>query len=264
LWHPGISLNDAGDIAYLASTSHESMVYATTTNGLQIIYRDDDFNRTPTPPIINESRDVAFGGQSSNFGASEEMYLYSGGRIEVIEHGPFTVAHEISPPDLNNDGDIAYIRERHPVSFPHPREFHLMLYRGGQLSELPISDAQPYGVHINNRGVIAYLAVTDPGSFGAMTTYFNGATRRVLGSGDILFGKVAELVEAYDFNDKEQMALRVMYEDGSWAIVLATPVPEPASQAIVLAGIVVGCLFRRTQRGPKLYLNRRERRQQSI
>lgn len=107
-------------------------------------------------------------------------------------------------------------------------QYDLVLYQEGAPKVLPVTGAIESRVEMNNQGVIGFYGVMTRAGVG-VRTYANGATTDVLGSGDILFGKQCTIVSIWDINEKNQLALTVQFSDGSSAVVVATPVPEPST-----------------------------------
>jgi hypothetical protein len=65
---------------------------------------------------------------------------------------------------------------------------------------------------------------------------FDGSLQRVLAKGDTLDGKLAQrAIMGRQGLDSDRIGIRVDFEDGSSALYLATPVPEPATWVLLIA-----------------------------
>jgi hypothetical protein len=229
----GVSINDSGEVVYLGSaTSHED-VYANTSTVNGMIFHGSDYNRGPSSPEINNDGLVAFAGNTSSVGATEEMFTYMNGQVTKIDSTPAPViVNHMGPPGLNDNGEIAYVRQM------SDNQFDLVLFKDGHPTVLPVVGAIDTLVQINNAEEITFYGRNPDGSYG-VRTYLNGDTHDVLGFGDNIFGRKCTYVLAWDINERGQMALTVDFTDGSSAVLIATPVPEPPGFSLILIGMAL-------------------------
>lgn len=226
-----VSLNDYNQVAYTATNDH---VYSTISGSLPIFFSGggDGF---ASAPRINNSGEITFSSNPDFIGASDNLFVYKASQMTEIDAtafpSDFSTPYLISQPDINSFGDIAYVKQTSRTSSS------LFLSTSGHIVELPVSDTIPYyTVAINDHDVIAYEGLNPPTS--AETRLFvDGVIKDVAATGDQLFRKEISSVEAYDINERNQLALYMEFTDGSSAIVLATPVPEPSSYISLLVGI---------------------------
>ena len=107
---------------------------------------------------------------------------------------------------------------------------------------------------LNDVGEVAFILEPDFGNQILVTGADPGADR-VIGVGDALFGRiiVGLLFGREGLNDAGQLAFTAFFDDGSSAVVLATPgavVPEPGTLLLVAGAlpVLVGVARRRAGR----------------
>ena len=113
-----------------------------------------------------------------------------------------------------------------------------------------------HSVVVNSDGRFAFLgAVEAPGRSGGFKSGFRGflvvSDAILISEGDIFEDKVVSAVYPnFDMNEHGDIAFRVVFEDGSQAVVLATPtIPEPSSLVLAAMGVVF-LLTRRSIQSP--------------
>jgi len=189
--------------------------------------------RDLTQPDINNRGDAVFYAQDNR--GQEEMYLADVTGVNSLNEHAASETDLTESPTLNDNGVIAYsytfnggivVRDatgRHE-------------YVGGGVYRLPQGGG---GFSLNNRGDFAYVT----NDFQVIpTTILTGpieALQPVITVGAPLFGStVAKLYYSREgFNDAGQIAFWATLSDGRSVIVLAEPVPEPSSLAIVLISV---------------------------
>ena len=235
-----VSINDSNNLAYLGSASSYADVYATTPAGPVRIFRGGDFNRSPTDPEINSSALITFAGDNSNAGSPGDLFVYSNGQMTKIDSGQAGDNNRIVKPGLNDAGQIAYDRQTSINSY------ELKLFESGQSAVLPVDNVVGSRVELNNVGVIGFYG-RNANNTNGIRTYAQGAINDVLGIGDNLFGKQIQSVGVWDINDRNQLALTATFTDGSSAILIATPVPEPTSVGLLISAMAIALFASRVR-----------------
>ena len=126
----------------------------------------------------------------------------------------------------------------------------ILIGNGGPLTTY-VSNAGPFvgfGIYpiINNAGVVAFIGGLDGTGQSGIFTGPDPAADKVILTGEPLFGSVLSSVVPtniehagiIDMNDSGQIAFHYRLADGREGIAVGTPVPEPFSLAIGLAGII--------------------------
>lgn len=190
-------------------------------------------------PIINESGLVAFTSATGNFAAPYGVWTWDGQTATKIFEANLSNGYSnISPVDLNSEGSILFVAQRSITSIGGAV---LLLYDNGSVQTLIDTNDSPfaslYTVSLADDGGIAFWAQLDDGTTG-MFTGPDPMHHAVIRSGDELDGSMVVSVNQAARamrNNSGQIAFEVTLANGTEAIYLATPVPEPTTFA--LAGI---------------------------
>ena len=206
----GISLNDAGTLAFRANFQTGAVTGVATFNGGSITTIADStgpFNYFGIAPSLNEAGVVAFAaGMNGRDGGVFGIYRGNGGALTTIADlsGPFSYL-----------GDFDYI--------------------------------QP---SINEAGVVAFTAALDAGGGGIFvgngTTTSAVIQAGDLLFGSIV---TAAGVTPYGLNDSGHVAFAYTLANGTTGIAVANPVPEPSSSLLLALSLGLS-LARRTTRKP--------------
>jgi hypothetical protein len=222
----GVSINDVGNVVYLRNASSFEDMYATTPVGPVRIFRGGDYETDPSIPEINNNGVVVFSGS----GLADGVFTYSNGQVHQLDTAQGS--NDIGKPGLNDHGQIVYTREK--ASFVND----LVLLENGVANVLPITGVIESRVEINDAGLIGFYGFNSHGVAG-IRTYFEGQVGDVLGFGDAIFGKQVTTVAVWDINEKNQLALTVDFQDGSSAVVIATPVPEVTCGYLTTMALII-------------------------
>lgn len=264
----GVSINDAGAVAFFASLEESSGGVFTEKQGIYvgqggpltpIVEYDpddpsDDFRISGNykQPNINNKGDVAFLGRNLE-GAG--IYVGNGASLTRIvgpEAGFTNFIPEARFP-INDAGTVAYLF-RNGTSSDSVRGVYT--YSDGTITKIVdyndldrntlrrhFSDFTD--VMINNKGTVAFGGLWDPvmGFPDTPAAFSKGIytgpdpeADKVIALGDLLDGSpVTDVIYwSQGLNDRDQIAFYAETESGS-GIYLATPVPEPAGSVLMLA-----------------------------
>lgn len=192
---------------------------------------------------INAGGTVAFRGTTPDGIDFHRVWAGNGGPLTTIMSpvgSPFANGFGLGTTPINGSGNVA---------------FHAILdaggegiFRGNGGAPVTIADTSgPYASFfadpsLNALDVVVFQAFLDAGGYGIFTGP-NPATSTVIRLGDSLFGSTVTALNigGYALNDGGQIAFYYNLADGRNGIALATPVPEPASLALM--SVAVGSLF---------------------
>jgi hypothetical protein len=162
--------------------------------------------------------------------------------------GPFFDPFGFGVPALNSAGLVAFDGARpDPDPFGFDPFSAIFLFSGGAVTPIIEGDfptiASLGDPSLNNVGEVAFIL--EP-TFGTqfLVTGPDPVADRVIGTGDVLFGRIVSSVVfgREGLNDRGQLAFTVFFDDGSSGVVLATPtalVPEPGKVRLVAVGLPV-------------------------
>lgn len=252
---PDPAINNRGQVAFLAGLTNGSGLFVgngrTTTRIVDTSGEFADFLGTPfegdVAPSINERGTIVFWGaldEQLPIGSPEYSQIpFSPGNVRGIflasPNGTITTIVDnvdqylsfSASPDINNRGEVAYIfrgDDANPNASASPDDARyrgINIYRNGSTRTVVDNTGgfARFGfVDINNRGDIAFSAITDGGSLGIFTGS-DPVQDKVIETGDFLDGrKVSNLVFFNKgFSDSGQIAFGVAFEDGSEGIYIA-------------------------------------------
>ncbi|WP_298232105.1 PEP-CTERM sorting domain-containing protein [uncultured Azohydromonas sp.] len=172
-------------------------------------------------------------------------FLYRDGRATALPMPP-----DLPPPsfltrvyavDLNNAGQ-ALVNVVETIDLPGDNnDFFSYLYSGGTITRLGDDEFEFLGGHINEKGWVV----------GSVRTYTEEPVSAIALYRDGEYGMLADLVPdeqaaqwalqgALAMNDRGQiLGQGTLLETGEFAYFIATPVPEPATALLALAGLAV-------------------------
>lgn len=248
----GPSVNAAGRVAFVGETegSFVAGVYAGDGGAVAAIYDEQGpFSGFTGNPALNTAGQAAFVATLDAGGGG--VFLGSGGAVTTVAAagvGPFGGVFDFGDPTLNNRGDVAF---RTLVDGGTGQG--IFRYSGGALAPVVTGAFAGLGdPALNDAGGIAFLV--EP-AFGAqvLTAGADFGLGRVIGSGDLLFGRVVQnlLFSREGLNDRGELAFTALFADGSAGVFLATPataVPEPATLALLAGALPAVVLVRRRRR----------------
>ena len=258
----GPQINGRGRLAFIGERKVGSAfvdgVYVGAGGPVRAVYDTtgafSDFNGNPA---LNDAGTVAFLAQRRN--GTSGLYLGNGGAGFVTvadDTGRLVGSLDYSDPALNDRGEVAFRAgtNEDPADNASATGSGIFVFRAGALTtvvEGGFADIFSLGEPaLNNLGQLAF--VLEP-SFGEQLL-LTGADRvddRVVGSGDTLLGRtVSGIVFGREgLNDKGQLAFTAFFDDGSAAVVLASPVPELPAGWMMGAGMIGLCWRRRARAG---------------
>ena len=160
-----------------------------------------------------------------------------------MERLPFT------SPVLNDSGTMVFFARLVPVG----EEEGIFTFSGGPITTIADSSGPFNGFRqpsLNNSGTVAFLGSLDTGESGIFTGPDPSADE-VIGTGDPLFGStVAQFfMDRESLNDSGQIAFYYELADGRIGVAradpLVTPVPEPGTLFLLVAGLLAAVLWRK-------------------
>ena len=189
-------------------------------------------------PRINDGGHVALTTLPAGFGRA----LYFDYHVIVTSNSPVPGIGELIPyeADLANDNRVLFSANHDGL------DTSLFLWADGSITRAFESDSIETPA-LNNRGDIATLNQAAFGRPERLSLIVDGAEDPVVSVGDALLGStVTDLAfVAEGFNDAGQLAFLAQLADGREAVVIATPLPEPAGASIALAALGLTTLTRR-------------------
>lgn len=235
-WH---WINNLGEVAAESSANSYTDLYLFRENEAVAKLTGSSINGGTGSPIINDAGQMVI---TSFTGQSHEPYrLWSwdgetATKIFATDFfGPYA---GISPADLNADGAILFVARHKDLAGGAT----LFRYSNGTLHALIDSDDSPYytmhSASISDDGGIAFWALLDDDTAGVFTGP-DPELDAVLRDGDILDGQTVAKVNPTARsmrNNRGQIALSVNFADGTQALYLASPVPEPSAAALASSG----------------------------
>jgi len=200
-------------------------------------------------PLINNAGKVVFGSSLKELPTVRNYSILSPDGVilkpgDVIED--LTISEVRSLGGFTDDGDIVVSMWGHGmdgelVGFIGTQD--RILVRSGDFVGGIQLDFVAKSVKLNNAGQLSFIGgVIEPGANG----YYKNARSMlfalntvVITEGDVLDGKVVQqLYPAFGMNEHGDLAFRVIFEDGSQAVVLATSnIPEPSSFVLAVLGV---------------------------
>jgi hypothetical protein len=196
-------------------------------------------------PSLNDAGFAAFLAQLGT--GVTGLFLGSGGAFITVadDAGVFTSAFGFSDPSLNEAGQVAFRAGTNPDVADNSGSTAegIFLYSGGTVTPIVEGDFATIAAlgdpSLNNVGEVAFILEPTFGSQYLLTGP-DLAADRVIATGDVLFGRTVTsiLFGREGLNDAGQLAFTAFFDDGSSAVVLATPgavVPEPGT-LLLLAG----------------------------
>jgi hypothetical protein len=204
--------------------------------------------------------------------------LPDGGQALLLSRGggPATPIVDTSGPlssfgqlfDLNNSGALAFVGNLDAGGQG------IFLWNDGVLTPIAETGAVLSGVFnpsVNNRGTISFYATLVEGGHVLYLYVPAEGLRRVIGSGDTLFGSTiltapagpltnrAIFTSVNSLNDLDEIGMHVRFSDGRLMAVLATPIPEPSRVSLLAIGTatVVLVLKRRGRKSEREWMQSR-------
>ncbi|MCH8047955.1 MAG: hypothetical protein IID44_30030 [Planctomycetes bacterium] len=252
-------INDAGTVLFVAQTPEFDGLFSQSTlliregqsfDGLTLHSRGDMH--------INTAGEVAFRAEFDEFQGGTIATLGDG---IVLREGDviagLTVERIRGFGGITNDGDIVTRIagsgiDGEPIAFIATQD-RILFRQGDIVAGIEVSYITGANVVLNDNGEFAFLGAIDaPGENG----YFRDKRGILFASGqlvvseqDVLDGKIIRFVYPnFDMNDRGDVAFRVVFEDFSQAVVVATPIPEPSSAALAALGVLFLLASRDMQR----------------
>jgi hypothetical protein len=251
------SINNAGAVAFNLSVG-AGLLGVARGNGGPLSYIADAADNfcCATEPVLNNSGKAVFLGQT-NGTVDTAIYVGDGGPLTTIVAKGESIG---GGPPIEFFGSMHAINDLDEVVFGAMHSTGLSgIYRAGVGGiETVVNSAGPfaeffsaYGASpaLNNHGDVVFYAKLDGGGNGA----FMGPDPvhdRLLGSGDVLFGRTVQEVVfgPAALNDRGQFAMQVLAANGPAFIVRADPIPEPMSLIMMTATVPASIAFRQRSR----------------
>jgi hypothetical protein len=242
--HPWI--NNNGVVAFSAAgTSSTSSAYNGIFKGtgatLTSVIDQTTALMVPGPQriAINDAGTVAFGAVMAKTGYT--LMTAADGQTPVPltdETGPIKVFYS---PLINNSGRVAFLADFDSFT---GRQVQTMQVGSPDMTTIvdvsgPFSNALMVALNDNNR--VVFTALLDGAIHTGVYDGSDPVANKVLAPGDQILGKevVFAYAQASSLNNNNQVAMYVGFSDFSQAIVLATPVPEPASALLLIPGLLL-------------------------
>jgi hypothetical protein len=212
------TFNNRGTVAF-ADSRHN--VFTVGPNGTQLLF-DGGVNAvvSSSSPVIADSGLVVF---VANADAPRPsiLFLHDGRKLTpLVEVDKGSDGTEIRGADVNSAGQVVFIVG--PPCCSEGDEYRLYLWDSGRV-ELITTVPPFFATAINNLGEIAFYESVASTVF----TFKDGQITRVLGAGDLLFGRTVEAVHFSEWgtglNDVGQLAFLVWFAEGGAAVVRADP-----------------------------------------
>lgn len=220
-----------------------SVLYSIKNSVITTLANSVDTRYTfPGDATINGNGDISFSAQDSVTG--KFGYFLKKGDVTTFQYD-FALTDDFSR-YLFNGGAINNRDEYAFTLFDNNASVQIL--RGSHGSLIPVADASSgfdylASLSMNDSGVISYLARTTGENNPALYTGDGMTTHRVLGPGDLLFGKIVDDVYGGQINNSGELAIRATFTDGSNLLLSATAVPEPGSTALLFGLSVTGAGF---------------------
>lgn len=244
----GPSMNAAGRVAFIGERivagQFVAGVYAGSGGAVApIVDASNGFSGFTGNPSLNDPGQVAFVALRDN--APNGLFLGSGGAFTTVadESGRLTSVFGFGDPSLNERGEVAFRAGTNddPDENGGSTGEGIFLFTGGRLTTVVEGGFATFAAlgdpSLNNLGQVAFVA-SPTFSEQVLVVGASLTDGRVIGTGDLLFGRrVSGVVFSREgLNDQGQLAFAVLFDDGSSGVFLATPVPEPATWLLLLAG----------------------------
>ena len=235
------AINNAGQVAFHVPNYRTGVNAVLRGDGVSLVeIAADDTNGfdsiSPFATSINSAGTVSFVANVSpliiyEFGG---VYAGSGGPLTTIDLNP-EGDNIFAPTDINNSGNVAFIE----FIAPNGR---IKIGNGGPLTQYNFPpNISAFRLSMNDSGNVAWT--------GNNTIYVgqNPLTGKVIGVGDPLDGSTVALVGLPRLNNIGQVAFPARLSNGRMGLYIATPIPEPATSALIATAAVAPllCLRRR-------------------
>jgi hypothetical protein len=228
-------INDRGVVAYVDVQS-----------GIVVLDGSNEIDRINYNSLnglmMNEQGVVAFIEFTASAFLPQVLRRHENGTTtELLHRGFDTPYQDFFSLSLTEDGTIG-------MSVPLSNGSQLLAFEGDEMKILVDSETSEFGLlggmSMNDAHEVAFTGYLDDGTEG-LFILDGSSVSTVLSQGDQLFGKEVQSLREFNpyFNNRRQIAFLATFTDGTKAIALATPVPEPAT--IVLIGVAIICLIGR-------------------
>ena len=227
-----VSINDKGTVAFYGLLDNGSWCICTGTGGATTTIVTAGNSNLGAFPAINEKGEVSF--TAGNIGGVNGIFKGSGGRLVTVADETGGQHDFGAATAINDHGEVAFF------GFLDGGWETGIFVGNGRVPNAVTTVANTLGAFwrtevsaINKRGVVAFFAELDtgltPGGGQRAHGIFLGPDPvhdKVIGSGDLLFGKVVKGVSMGwgALNDEGQIALSVVFTDETRTIVRADPV----------------------------------------
>lgn len=237
-----IQINNSGTVAFLGGVDGIGNGFFTGAGGplTTIAVEGGSITSATGDPAINNNGAVALVGCltiSCQGAGGKGVFIGDGSSIHPILPDPTDFTFIAGLPSINDAGVVAF---RGSLA---DGQIGLFLGDGSEVSTVAhvsgafsdISNA----FSINNAGTVAFQADLDIGGNGLFIGP-DPVEDRVVGTGDLLFGSEVEWLEFWreGLNDYGDLAFVAGLTDGTVSIVVAHPIPEPSTAAMVGVALV--------------------------
>lgn len=246
----GVSINDSGSVAFYGRGAESSGIYVGQGGSLTTIveHRETSPPDIPDPawsePSINKHGDVAFFGYLES---TETNGIFVGNGDSLVQIVEATQPYNRLRPErrspINDAGQVAFAADGFDTTLGLPAR-GVFRYDQGTVLRI-VSLARPTthdlsDVMINEAGTIVFggrYSPLDPLS--GIFTGPNPDTDKVIAYGDLLDGSPVTNLRFWGqgLNDRGQVAFFASTETAT-GIYLATPIPEPRTELLLLAGLL--------------------------
>lgn len=231
-----VSINNAGSVAFRAvQNGHQTVLLDTGSGPVALASTAERFSSVYLDGIdVNGAGTVAFTGQADG---ARGIYTHDGSTLTVIA--------DDTDPDLDLFGTFS-INDDNVVSFRAwvPGGFAILTGDGSSMATVVDSRTNAafdnVGTNsINDAGDVAFFGVLS----GAERGIYRGpdaVADKIVQTGDLVLGSQISAIRGFggrSLNDSGQIAFIADLTDGTEAVFLATPVPEPTG--LLLASLAV-------------------------
>lgn len=243
-----LSLNNGGAVAFreVASSGVRSIKVAQGGTSTTVIDNSGPLGSIGTP-TINDDGSIAFGAATSLAERTINIIAADGSISTIVDDGePFV---DLGRAFINNAGGVAFWADGEDGE-------RAIIVREGGASRTIADTSGPFSTlgnpSLNDEGTVAFYTNRDAGG-AAVYLSIGSLLMEVISTGDTLDGLiVAQIGLGIDVNNKNELAFRVIFANGTSAIYRASvsdvaEVPLPGAAWLFIAGLSALAMSRRSR-----------------